>query len=51
MQGSYEKITTSENMPAMIRYVDASVLQESSWQLNQDISAHWHRSIEIFLVM
>ena len=51
MQGSYEKITTSENMPAMIRYVDASALKESSWQLNQDIPAHWHRSIEISLVM
>lgn len=51
MQGNYEKITTSEQFPAMIRYVDAQMLQQENWQLSSHhIPAHWHRSLEISLV-
>ncbi|MGN1193336.1 MAG: helix-turn-helix domain-containing protein [Dorea sp.] len=52
MDSSYEKVKTEKQVPAMIAYLDKSMLNEQM-ELSQPayIPPHWHRSIEMSLVM
>ncbi|MGN1148297.1 MAG: helix-turn-helix domain-containing protein [Lachnospiraceae bacterium] len=52
MNGGYEKVKTEKQIPAMIAYLDRQELgtEISLYQQNY-IPPHWHRSIEMSLVM
>lgn len=52
MNSGYEKIKTDKQIPAMIAYLDREMLGAESILLQPAyIPPHWHRSIEMSLVM
>lgn len=53
MESTYEKINTEEQVPALIRFISKEVAEKEGWPLflNPYVPPHWHRSIEISMVM
>lgn len=48
MNGTYEKIKTEKEIPAMIQYLNRAMMKDNALVF---IPPHWHRSIEMTLVM